>query len=107
MAPVAAQQPGAPPASLRCVSGNLRPRHLPPPSTRAGLASISKVEITRLNFYEFQVVVHTLSSLQPFVLWCRCDTWRALHTWVNGLTMLSSLARSGFFAALDASSRAD
>ena len=42
-----------------------------------------------------QVVVRTLSDNWPLTLHFRCDTWRGLHLWVNGLTLLSKLARSG------------
>ena len=41
-----------------------------------------------------QVVVRTLSSPRPHALLFRTDTWRGLHLWVNGLTLLSKLARS-------------
>ena len=60
-----------------------------------GLACVRRVEITQLNVYEFQVAISTLSSVRPHVLRFRCDTWRSMHVWVNGLGLLSKLARAG------------
>ena len=42
--------------------------------------------------------MRTLSSPKPLTLHFRSDTWRGLHLWVNGLTLLSKLARSGILA---------
>ena len=60
-----------------------------------------------LDSYEVQVVVRTLSSPKPRALKLRADTWRALHVWVNGLTLMSKLARNGFFAQRAASANGD
>ena len=53
------------------------------------------------------MVVRTLSSPKPRALKLRADTWRALHVWVNGLTLMSKLARNGFFAQRAASANGD
>lgn len=58
--------------------GKPRPQPTPrAPPEQHGLVCIERVDILRLNVYEFQVVVRTLSSPKPHTLHFRSDTWRA------------------------------
>ena len=77
------------------------------------LAALS-ARISNLNKYEFEVTVlkgsgakqarfrvercpghaHDMSETCPQVERFRVETWAMLHAWVNGLTLLSTIARA-------------
>jgi len=83
-------------------------------TTRIALAA-AHVAITSVEAYEFRLqfvseaAVGALMHRAPKppgtlrALHFRCDTWRGLHTWVNGLILLTSRARA---LATDASAEA-
>ena len=90
---------GPPPPARKSFASarDVRPQPTPKAAPEQfGLVCLERVEVVKLNLYEFQVVVRTMSSPKPLALQFRSDTWRGLHVWVNGLALLSKLARSGF-----------
>ena len=78
---------------------SLSPPLSPPPSvTCAGPSNFAGIEK-----YEFELrssaskVNGTKGEGRQSVLQIRCDSWRSLHAWVNGLTLLAAYVRSNSF----------
>ena len=75
-------------------------RRLSATQQQHSLEAIADVVITRLNSYEFSVLVLRRSSLKPSAIKVRADSWASMHRWVNGLLYLSKLAKHGVLEQL-------